>query len=323
LILCRVAVGEVAAQEYADGKAAFDRGDVAGAVAIWRPLADLGAAQAQYALGVVHERGLLPVGPRPDLAAAWYHRAATQGHRDAQTNLGRLYAAGQGVPADPARAAELWRQAARGGHPVAQYNLALAYHNGSGLSVDHGRARHWLIAAAQQDLAAAQFALGQMYRLGSGVAPDLDQALAWYRRAAAQGHPEARIQAEALQQWGAPSRAPTVARDGQRAPMPRGATPGLSTRIGTAQDGAGARMWLGSMETRSAAERTWRRLSERFGSVLTGLAPIFHDVDLTAARRVTRLLAGPFPTTAAARERCDKLRQHDPGQFCRAVDSLP
>lgn len=40
-----------------DGDAAFNRGDFASALQIWRPLADRGGAIAQHSLGVMYARG--------------------------------------------------------------------------------------------------------------------------------------------------------------------------------------------------------------------------------------------------------------------------
>ena len=45
-------------------------------------------------------------------AAVWYKKAADQGHKDAQYNLGVCYQNGQGVPRDKKRAADLFEQAA-------------------------------------------------------------------------------------------------------------------------------------------------------------------------------------------------------------------
>ena len=45
-------------------------------------------------------------------AAAWYHKAAEQGHVSAQFNLGAMYATGRGVPEDLAEAAAWFRLAA-------------------------------------------------------------------------------------------------------------------------------------------------------------------------------------------------------------------
>jgi len=50
----------------------------------WLPLAELGDAEAQYNLGVMHDEGAGRE-QNPAEAAAWYHKAAKQGFVDAQT----------------------------------------------------------------------------------------------------------------------------------------------------------------------------------------------------------------------------------------------
>jgi hypothetical protein len=75
------------------GYDAFDRGDVASAVRIWRDLAERGNATAQF-------------------------------------NLGQLYRLGNGVKADDREALKWYLLAAEGGVVSAQYNLILMYEEG-------------------------------------------------------------------------------------------------------------------------------------------------------------------------------------------------
>jgi TPR repeat protein len=75
------------------GYDAFDRGDVVGAVQIWRSLAEQGNATAQF-------------------------------------NLGQLYRLGNGVKADDREALKWYLLAAEGGMVSAQYNLILMYEEG-------------------------------------------------------------------------------------------------------------------------------------------------------------------------------------------------
>lgn len=84
---------------FADGLAAYDAGDYAETVRIWRPLAERGDPVAQVALAGLHRSG---EGVPRDLGAAarLYRAAAEQGNADAQLNLAQLYLAGTGVPRD-------------------------------------------------------------------------------------------------------------------------------------------------------------------------------------------------------------------------------
>jgi len=82
-----------------EGWAAYQRGDYATALKLWRPLAAQGNAFAQSNLGFMYDSGQ---GVKRDLgeAAKWYRLAAEQGNPRAQSNLGSMYAAGEGVPQD-------------------------------------------------------------------------------------------------------------------------------------------------------------------------------------------------------------------------------
>ena len=93
------------------GYQSYLKGDYSAAYDEWLPLAELGDAEAQYNLGVMHDEG---AGMEQDLAAAadWYRKAAEQGFMDAQTNLGIMYFHGQGVEQDLAEAARWFGQAA-------------------------------------------------------------------------------------------------------------------------------------------------------------------------------------------------------------------
>src|SRR5919107_1283661 len=90
----------VSAQSVKAGIEAWQRADYPAAVAIWRPLAEGGDADAQFNLGQAYRLGR---GVTINLSAAktWFERAATSGHLDAQTTLGLLlFYNGDGVTQD-------------------------------------------------------------------------------------------------------------------------------------------------------------------------------------------------------------------------------
>ena len=64
---------------------------------------------------------------------AWYRTAAEQGDAGGQSNLGAIYANGQGVPQDSAQAVAWFRKAAEQGDADAQNNLGNAYAIGQGV----------------------------------------------------------------------------------------------------------------------------------------------------------------------------------------------
>ena len=134
-----------------DADAAYDRGDYATALRLWRPLAEQGYANAQFALGIVYANGQ---GVPQDYAAAvlWFRMAAKQGDDRAQFNLGTMYDKGKGVPQNYATAVSWYREAAEQGHVKAQFNLGTMYDNGEGVPQDYVQAHVWFnLSAAQGD----------------------------------------------------------------------------------------------------------------------------------------------------------------------------
>ncbi len=116
----------VAAGQFEDAVAAYQRGDYATALRLLRPLADQGNAVAQYNPGFMYDKGQ---GVPQDYAeaAGWYHKAADEGDAEAQTTLGVMYAHGQGVPQDFV-SAHMWFNlaAARGGKNAEEWRAIVA-----------------------------------------------------------------------------------------------------------------------------------------------------------------------------------------------------
>lgn len=108
---------------YLEAAAAAQRGDYVVAYCFWRPLAERGDAEAQYALGWMYHNGYGLVSD--DRAAkAWWEKAAAQGHTDAMFSLGTLYSVGSDTVArDYSAAMRLWVQAASAGNENARFAL--------------------------------------------------------------------------------------------------------------------------------------------------------------------------------------------------------
>ncbi len=89
--------------DFAMGVAAYKNGDFENALKEWRPLADQGFADAQWALASMYQYG---DGVTQDFKTAfrWYKLAAEQGNAIAQNSLGEMYLQGQGVTQDRIRA---------------------------------------------------------------------------------------------------------------------------------------------------------------------------------------------------------------------------
>ena len=178
---------------FQDGIAAYQRGDYATAVELWRPLAEEGDASAQCGLGFMYAMGQ---GVRQDDTAAlgWYRKAADQGNASAQTNLGVFCERGRGgLSKDDAAAANWYRKAAEQRDALAEFNLGVFYEQGrGGLPTDDRAAASWYRKAADQGYASSQHNLGKLYEQGRGGLPNDDTAAAsWYRKAADQGETSA------------------------------------------------------------------------------------------------------------------------------------
>ena len=140
--------------DYLAGAKAFTFGDNATALKEWRPVAEQGDMESQWAMGDLYRFGW---GVPQDYGEAvrWYRLAADQGFADAQFTMGVMYAKGQGVPQDDAEAVRWYRLAAVQGHATAQLNLGILYGKGQGVLRDYVQAHMWYNLAAAQNQALA------------------------------------------------------------------------------------------------------------------------------------------------------------------------
>ncbi len=171
--------------------AGIPKKDYVQAAICWRKAAVQGNREAQNNLGRCYEQGLgLP--RDAEAAAFWFGKAAEQGHVLAQFNLGVMYEFGRGLAQDFAQAVAWYEKAAEQGCAVAQYNLGGIFRLGRGVPQDYVRAALWYRRAADQHYATAEFNLAVMYELGQGVQTSLRQAAFWHHRAAEDGDESAR-----------------------------------------------------------------------------------------------------------------------------------
>ena len=127
LLVCLSLAGPVFAQTYGqpqgynqqtshldfeEGVAAAQAGNYAEAYCIWKPLADLGHAEAQYRLGWLYAKGL-GLAINETAAVNLWKLAANLGHADAMFRLGWAYEHGEGVVKDLSRAMGYYMRAAR------------------------------------------------------------------------------------------------------------------------------------------------------------------------------------------------------------------
>jgi TPR repeat protein len=157
LMACPILAGPVE-----DATKAYRRGDLKTAYQLIKPRAEEGDAAAQFFLGFMYDEGQ---GVPQDYAEAakWYRRAAIQGNKAAQHNLGLM---------DHAEAEKWYRRAAEPGNAAAPSNL--------GLMDDHAETAKWYRRAAEPRNAAAPSNLG--------LTDDHAETAKWYRGAAEPGN---------------------------------------------------------------------------------------------------------------------------------------
>ena len=272
-----------ASQSVRDGILAWQKQDFTTAVAIWRPLAEKGDADAAFNLGQAYRLGR---GVKLDLAQAqdWLEQAARKGHVDAQTTLGLLlFDSGNRL------GAMRWlKSAAERGDARASLIYGTALFNGDGVPPDPVRAYAYVSRAAAQGLAPAKSTLADLDKLipladrKKGVAIALAEA-----------------------NKGKAAAAKVAAKPAAKA---------VAARSPAAKPSSGAsgpwRIQLGAFSKASSAEALFRRLS--------GSAPVAgRRAVMVPAGAVTRLQVAPFASRAEAASACALLAAR--GQACFPV----
>ena len=132
--------GSAALADGLDAQEAYNMGDYATALKIWKPFAEQGVAEAQTHLGYLFLGG---VGVPKDIkqAAYWFILAADQGDMLARINLLSIYDSGTDVPEGVEAAVRRWR-----GEP--SYNLGLMYESGTNVTRDVVMAKEYFQSAA-------------------------------------------------------------------------------------------------------------------------------------------------------------------------------
>lgn len=278
----------LAGQSVKAGIEAWQRADYAAAVAIWRPLAEKGDADAAFNLGQAYRLGR---GVSINLAAAqtWFERAADKGHVDAQTTLGlMLFQNGNQI------AGLRWlKAAAEQGDARAMLIYGTALFNGDGVTQDPILGYAYVSRAAAQGLAPARQTLAQM-----------DQVLPLEERKKGVAIAIAKARA-----------APPIPKTTSKAAPPKkaqvaAAQPPKEKPVATRAVPANGpwRIQLGAFSQRSSAEALYRRLAAN--RALAGRQAFYVPVGA-----ITRLQVGPFESRGAATAACNSLR----GQACFAV----
>ena len=147
----------VSAQSVKAGIEAWQRADYSSAVAIWRPLAEKGDADAAFNLGQAYRLGR-GVPTNLSIAKSWFERAARQNHVDAQTTLGLLLFQN----GDQAEGLKWLKAAAEQGEARALLVYGTALFNGDGVTQDQVLGYAFVSRAAAQGLGPAKETLAQL-----------------------------------------------------------------------------------------------------------------------------------------------------------------
>lgn len=280
-----------AAQSVRAGIEAWQRGDTAEAVAIWKPLAEKGDADAAFNLGQAYRLGK---GVVINLAEAqnWLDRAARKGHVDAQATLGLLlFQNGNRV------SAMRWLNlAAEAGDARALLMVGTALYNGDGIPEDHIKAYAYVSRAAAQGLAPAQATLADLdavmpleqRRRGVALAQEM---VARQKATAAAAPPKTAVAKPAPKAVAAKTADPKAA-----PPKATEKAPAAAKRGGAAS--GRWRVQLGAFSQRKSAEALYAKLSGKLAGRQAFYVP---------AGAVVRLQAGPFESRAAANSACARL----------------
>ncbi|HJP69215.1 MAG TPA: SPOR domain-containing protein [Sphingomicrobium sp.] len=293
----------VSAQSVKAGIEAWQRADYTSAVAIWRPFAEKGDADAEFNLGQAYRLGR---GVPLDLGAAkmWFWRAANSGHLDAETTLGLLLFQN----GDQVNGLKWLKRAADQGEPRALLVYGTALYNGDGVPRDHLLGYAYVSRAAAQGLAPAKDTLEQL----DSLMPESDRkkALLLARAAPSKAPPPARTEnpldhASSKAAQAKPAQAKKLAARPVKSKTP---VHPLPAKVTSSVNG-NWRIQLGAFAQHSSAEALYRRIAGK--RALAGRNAFY-----IATGPLTRLQVGPFESRAAAAAACGSL-----GAACFPVPS--
>lgn len=188
-------------------------------------------AEGRFELGDSHLNEILVQNQKDFIS--WHTKAAEQGHRHSQYELGNAYRLGDGLSKDMQEALRWYLKAAEQGYPLHQIQVAEIYKSGDGVPKNTKEALEWYLRAAEQGsewamiiIAAglrngelpknlkeslkwhlimanegqmdSQYCAGMMYLDGEGTPESYIDAYAWLSLAKTQGHEFADNELEAL-----------------------------------------------------------------------------------------------------------------------------
>ncbi|MFV1920734.1 SPOR domain-containing protein [Sphingomonas sp. MJ1 (PH-R8)] len=310
-------LGQPAFADVKDGVDAWTRGDFARAVKEWRGPALKGDPDAQFNLAQAYKLGR---GVPADLAQAeqWYAKAAAQGHPQAVTNYGlALFQNGRRQ-----EAVKWLEQSAARGEARAQFVLGTMLFNGDAVSKDWVRAYALMTRASSSGLPQASQTLAQMDKYVSlqdrqrglemartieaqaARAPVTATAVAAAAPAAVPAAPARTAPATPAPVRTAPAptpvRAAPAATAPAAAPRPAAVAPARPAMPAAAPATSGGwRVQLGAFRESGGAQALWSQVRAKF----PGRTP-----EYVQAGAVTKLLVGPYTSSAEATRACSAVK---------------
>jgi len=112
----------------------------------------------------------------------YLQEAVAWGEPQAQYQLARQLADGDGIKKNEGLAFKNYQKAADQGHLLALTFLGLCFQRGTGTVQDLKRGFECFAQAAKEDVPLAMHCLGECYIEGRGVEPDPGEGIKWYRR---------------------------------------------------------------------------------------------------------------------------------------------
>jgi TPR repeat protein len=299
----------VAAQSVKAGIEAWQRADYSGAVAIWRPLAEHGDADAAFNLGQAYRLGR-GVPTNLSIAKSWFERAARQNHVDAQATLGLLLFQN----GDQAEGLKWLKAAAEQGEARALLVYGTALFNGDGVTQDPILGYAYVSRAAAQGLGPARETLAQLDKLMPIDQRQKGIAIAQANAKAAPPPTSRRVEMADQAAKGRPKTAPPKLAPKPAPAQTSKAVPPTQKPAKPSEQPAPQRIsvtagsWtiqLGAFSKRSSAEALYQQLSSK--GVLKGMQPHYVTVG-----EITKLRVGSFASRSQAAFACATLK----GQPC-------
>lgn len=163
-----------------------EEGGMVQGVALMNLAAEMGYAQAQYQIGLIH-------GMRAEHIEAvdLFERAAKQEHTDAMVLLADYYENGFIVPKNPGKATELINQAIALGSLSAKNWLGQKYAEGRGVKKDPKKAFQLYSETAAMNDGEGQRLVASCYRTGLGTKKNYDESVRFARLALQQRNTKA------------------------------------------------------------------------------------------------------------------------------------